>query len=101
MKDQVLRQNGKCHKGYFSVSCLSAAFFATLMATVKKEDLKYITMEQSHKTTQAKLRITQLERLYTHDCPSLSVLENSLKLLGRPSNTANKRASQKAIREFI
>ena len=97
MKDQVLRQNGKCHKGYFSVSCLFAAFFTTLMATVKKEDLKYITMEQSHKTTQAKLRITQLERLYTHDCPSLSVLENSLK----PSNTANKRASQKAIREFI
>ena len=57
MKDQVLRQNGKCHKGYFSVSCLFAAFFTTLMATVKKEDLKY--MEQSHKTTQAKLRISQ------------------------------------------
>ena len=31
--------------------------FTTLMATVKKEDLKY--MEQSHKTTQAKLRISQ------------------------------------------
>ena len=90
-------------KATFSVSCLFAGFFTILMATVKKKDLKYITMEQSHKMTQAKLHISQTchPNWRSHDCPSLSALENSLKLLGRPSNTANKRASQKAIREFI